>query len=198
MLSFRLGVHRLTRLEQLIRRHLVRGELHEAATEGIRGYGPEILGYLAGVLRDEDRAYEIFAQFSEDLWAGLSAFRGECSFRTWAYTLAWNAAQRHANEAYRRRVRRLETTEISKIVEEVRSSTLPRLRDLASRLRRGLDPAEETLLILRVDRGLSWKEVAQVLSSPDEPVDEASLRKRFERVKEKLRRMAELQGLRNG
>ncbi len=187
----------MTRLEQVIRRHLERGELREAATEGIQGYGPEILGYLAGVLRNEDRAYEVFAQFSEDLWASLSAFRRECSFRTWAYTLAWNAAQRHANEAYRRRVRRLETSEISRIAEQVRSSTMPRLRNQAAQLRRGLDPAEQTLLILRVDRGLSWKEVAHVLSGPDDPIDESSLRKRFERVKEKLRRLAEQQGLRS-
>jgi RNA polymerase sigma-70 factor (ECF subfamily) len=172
----------VTRLEQVIRDHLDRGELREAVTEGIRGYGPEILGYLAGALPDLDSTYEIFSQFSEDLWASLGAFRRECSFRTWAYALAWRAAQRHANNAHQRRVRRLETTEISKIADEVRSSTLPRSREMAARLRRGLDPAEQ--------------EVAQVLSQPGEPVDEASLRKRFERVKERLRKMA--QGLHSG
>jgi RNA polymerase sigma-70 factor (ECF subfamily) len=182
-------------VERRIQAKLDRGDLREAATEAIRGYGPQILGYLASVLRDVDTAYDVFAQFSEDLWKGLPAFRRECSFRTWTYTLAWNAAKRHANEAYHRRVRRLHTTEISEVAQEVCASTLPHLRDLASRLREGLDPDEQTLLILRVDKGLSWKEVVHVMSELDHPPDEATLRKRFERVKEKLRRSAEAQGL---
>src|ERR1700687_3457049 len=35
-----------TRLEQRIRRHHDRGELKEAATAAIEGFGPEILGFL--------------------------------------------------------------------------------------------------------------------------------------------------------
>ncbi len=110
--------------------------------------------------------------------------------RTWSYALAWNAAQRWRNEAYQRRVRRLQTEEVSKLVDSIRLSTQLRAKDLASKLRDSLDAEELTLLILRVDKELTWKEVAAVLSTPEKPLDNATLRKRFERVLEKLRQRA--------
>jgi RNA polymerase sigma-70 factor (ECF subfamily) len=63
------------------------------------------------------------------------------------------------------------------------------------RLRESLDPEEQTLLILRVDKGMAWEDVAEVLRADGEPVAPAALRKRFERLKEKLGRLAREQGL---
>lgn len=186
-------------IEAQIGAHLDRNDLREAATVAVKGYGPQILGYLIAVMRNEEAAYEVFSQFSEDLWRGLASFRRESSLRTWAYKLAWHAAKRYNRDAFRKRARRLETTELSQIAAEVRSSTVNYLRtqvkDRVAALRESLDPAEQTLLILRVDRNLSWTEVAEIMSEPGEPVDEAKLRKRFERLKGKLRKMAEQRGL---
>ena len=85
------------------------------------------------------------------------------------------------------------------MVQEVRSSSAAFLkedaRDKLEKLRRTLSPEDQTLLILRVNRELSWKEVAQVLSTAEVPVDEPALRKRFERVKTRLRKLAEEQGV---
>ena len=83
-------------LEAVVGRHLDSGELAAAATAAIRGYGPEILGYLAAVLRDDDAAAEAFSRFAEDLWKGLPGFRRKSSMRTWAYRVAWNAASSHS------------------------------------------------------------------------------------------------------
>ena len=63
------------------------------------------------------------------------------------------------------------------------------------RLRGQLSPAEQSLLILRVDRGLPWSEVAEIMSSPDEPLDSSTVAKRFQRVKARLRKLAEDAGL---
>jgi RNA polymerase sigma-70 factor (ECF subfamily) len=189
----------LQALEEEIGACLDRGDLGAAATAAVRGYGPQILGYLVAVLRDDGAGFDVFSQFSEDLWRGIGGFRRDSSFRTWAYKLAWHAAKRYRRDAFRRRVRPLGTGEISKIAEEVRSSTVHYLRtavkDGVSRLRESLDPQEQTLLILRVDRNLSWTEVAEILSEPGEALNEAILRKRFERVKAKLRKLAEREGL---
>ena len=57
-------------------------------------YGPQILGYLTSILRNDADAAEVFSQFTEDLWRGLPGFRGECPVRVWAYRLAWHAAAR--------------------------------------------------------------------------------------------------------
>jgi RNA polymerase sigma-70 factor, ECF subfamily len=152
------------------------------------------------VLRSEADAGEVFSMFSEDLWRGLPGFRRECPARVWCYRLAWHAAARFLRDPYRGRGRRLETTELSRLVDQVRSSVFLG-RDQArqatlDRLREGLSPDERTLLVLRVDRGLAWGEVALVLG--DErgvPVEESALRKRFERLKERLGRLARDEGL---
>jgi RNA polymerase sigma-70 factor (ECF subfamily) len=175
------------------------GDLRAAAEAVVRDHGPQILGYLVSVLRNDAEAADVFSQFTEDLWRGLPGFRGECPLRVWAYRLAWHAAARHLRDPYRARGRRLETTELGRIAEEVRSSLLLGKREArqrgVDRLRARLEPDEQTLLVLRLDRALSWREVATVLAEDGAPVDEAALRKRFERLKDKLARMAREEGL---
>ena len=179
---------------------LDRGDHAGAATAVVRQYGPQLLGYLCSVLRSEADAGEVFSMFSEDLWRGLPGFRRECPLRVWCYRLAWHAAARFLRDPYRGRGRRLETNELSRLVEEVRSSVFLG-RDQArqatlERLRAGLSPDERTLLVLRLDRGLAWAEVALVLAEGQgPPVDEAALRKRFERLKDKLAARAREEGL---
>ena len=60
---------------------------------------------------------------------------------------------------------------------------------------REMSAAEQSLLVLRIDRGLSWSEVASVMSTPEERLDSPTVAKRFQRVKDKLRRLAEEAGL---
>jgi RNA polymerase sigma-70 factor, ECF subfamily len=186
-------------LEQRILARLDEGDLPGAATEALRGYGPQVLGYLNAVLRNEDDAHDVFSQFAEDLWKGLGGFRRESAVRTWAFRLAWHAASRYARDPYRRRGRPILSTEASRIAEEVRSTAstyAPGGRaDKLAQLRASLEPEEQTLLILRVDKGMAWEDVAEVLRSEGEPASPAALRKRFERLKDKLGRLAREQGL---
>jgi len=175
------------------------GQLSAAAEAIVRDHGPQILGYLSSVLRNDGDAADVFSQFTEDLWRGLPGFRGECPVRIWAYRLAWHAAARHLRDPFRQRGRRLETTELSRIADEVRSSVLLGRREARrqgiDKLREQLAPDEQTLLVLRLDRGLSWREVATVLAGDGEEVDEVALRKRFERLKGKLAELARAEGL---
>ena len=165
----------------------------------MRGYGPAIFGYLAALARDEDRADDVFSQFSEDLWRGLPAFRRDASFRTWVYKLAWHAWLRQERDAFRRHGRPFVSDEMSRLVAAVRSTTAVHLKsaakDAVARLREQLTPAEQSLLVLRIDRGLSWSEVASVMSTAEDTLDSATLAKRFQRVKDKLRKLAEEAGL---
>jgi len=208
--------------EERIAAPLARGDLDAAVTEVVKGYGPQILGYLRAVIRDPEDAAEVFSQFTEDLWKGLSGFRGECSVRVWSYKIAWHAASRFGRDPYRRRRDRLATSLASRLAQSILSSSnrmMERRSAEVERLREHLTPEEQSLLILRVDRQLSWREVAEVLEAgePDDdgsdrggrggaggappatradgPVDEATLRKRFERLKGKLARLAREEGL---
>lgn len=186
-------------LEAEIARLLETRDLAAVAAAVMRGYGPEILAYLTALARDEDRADDAFAQFSEDLWRGLPGFRGDASIRTWLYTLAWHAWLRQDRDAFRRRAHPLLSEEMSRLAAEVRSTTAFHLKseakDAVASLRKQLSPAEQSLLVLRIDRGLTWAQVASVMSTPDEHLDPATVAKRFQRVKEKIRELARQAGL---
>lgn len=177
---------------------LEQGDLHGAATHAIRTLGPRIHGYLRAVLRDEGDAAEAFAGFAEDLWRGLPRFRRECAFDTWAFKLAWRAALHVKDDAYRRRGRRLETSHASRLADEVRrTSVLEVERQSAAleKLRAALTPEERSLLVLRIDQRLAWEEVAAVMSADGAPIEAGALRKRFERLKDRLAKLAAEQGL---
>ncbi|HZZ85450.1 MAG TPA: sigma-70 family RNA polymerase sigma factor [Anaeromyxobacteraceae bacterium] len=175
------------------------GHLRDAATGILKRHGPHILRYLAIVLRDREAALEVFCTFEEDLWRGMAGFRGESSERTWAHRLAWHAALRYLRDPYRLRCVPLgpkagldtpvpSESQGSEQVEE-RARAVAELRD-------SLRPEERYLLALRVDQRLSWEEVAAVLTKPGEQrPDPSALRKRFERLKEKLTRRASEAGL---
>ena len=185
-------------LDARVKELLAAGRHSDAAADAIRTLGPEVLSYLASLLRNDADAAEVFSQFAEDLWKGLSGFRGESSLRGWAYRIAWHACARFARDPYRQRGRRLETSEASRLAGEVRSTLLGDAwrHERMAQLRDALTPEEQTLLILRVDRGLSWREVAEVLAEDGTPpASEAALRKRFERLKEKLGKAARDEGL---
>jgi RNA polymerase sigma-70 factor (ECF subfamily) len=184
--------------EERIANLRAQGDVNGAATAALKAYGPQVLGYLTAIIKDDDDARDVFSQFAEDLWKGLPGFRGECSLRAWAFKLAWHAAARFARDPYRKRGRPIRTTEISRLAASVRTASSFRPGGRSERmlkLRQALDPEEQTLLILRLDKDLPWEEVAHVLSSKGEPVLPAALRKRFERLKDKLARMAKDEGL---
>jgi RNA polymerase sigma-70 factor (ECF subfamily) len=183
-------------LEARILERLDAADPSGAATLALRGYGPQILGYLTAVLRDDDRSSDAFSIFSENLWTGLSTFKRESSLRTWAYKIAWNAAMRVARDPQRRRGAPLPTSQALAIAQEVRSRTAEHLRTekktALEQLREELTADEQTLLILRVDRDLEWREVSAVLE-----VEEPVLWKRFERLKTKLKKLAKERGITN-
>lgn len=195
-------------LEAEIRGHCEAEHWGPAATAALKGYGPEVLGYLSAMCRTETDAAEVFSTFCEDMWKGLPGFRWQSSFRTWAYTLARHALYRLSRDPHRRRERNLalsQSPEVFQMVEQVRTTTMLHLRtetkNKFTALREQLEPDDRTLLILRVDRKLAWNEIARIMSEHEEPTADqikrgaATLRKRFERAKERLRKLATEQHL---
>jgi len=178
-------------LEAAIRERFDAGDLRGAATAAIEGFGPEVCGYLAAILRDQEQAREVFAETAVDLWKGLPAFRWEASFRTWLYTLARHRLAAHLKRGDRHRMVALsEVPEAEALAAVARTTTVPwrrtEVKDAVTQLRDSLPVDDQTLLILRVDRKMSWREIAHVVGE----AQEAALRKRFERIKDRLRALA--------
>jgi RNA polymerase sigma-70 factor (ECF subfamily) len=199
--------------EEGIRAAFGQGNLEGAATALLESYGSEIFGFLLARLRNAELASEAFGDFTEDLWRGLAGFRWVCSARTWAYTLARHAASRAIRQRRRRGARLVSLSRagpISELADRVRSETAIVLRtETRSRmaeLREQLPVEDQMLLMLRVNRGLPWLDIARIMAggSVEEAIElptealsaEASrLRKRFQKAKEKLRRLATEAGL---
>lgn len=174
-----------------------RGGRDAAATRVLEALGPEVLGYLRAVLREEGAAADAFSHFCESVWRGLPGFRGESSVRTWCYGIAWRCVMTQRRDPRLRRGEPLGSTLASQLAGRIFASTaVEREREALAleRLRARLDPEEQTLLTLRIDRGLSWGEVADVLADGPARPDEATLRKRFERLKHKLAEAARAEG----
>lgn len=171
------------------------GELDAATDAVIRAYGPEIYGFLLAILHDEAQADEVFALWSEDVWRGLGGFGWQCTLRTWLYVLS-----RHAGARHRRLLQRAPRLDgdsvIERVAAEVRSATRSYLRtasrDRFAELRRSLPEEDQVLLVLRVNRGLEWLEIAQTTLDEADPApsvvrrEAARLRKRFERLRAEL------------
>lgn len=191
-------------IEAEIRRRCTAGDWSGAATEALRGYGPEVLGFLYAALGNQADAREAFSLFSETLWRGLPGLRWQSSFRTWAYALARAALGRVLRDPIRRG-RMVHLSQAPEVVLQTRfgrTMTAPHLRSEVKsqvrRLRMALDPDDQTILTLRIDRGMSWREVAMVMAGTDAPETEvarqsAALRKRFERLKVRLKSLVQVE-----
>lgn len=193
-------------LESLLRT----GALDELATLAVETYGGELYGFLIHVVGDATGAEDVFSQTIEDFWRSLPGFRGRCSLRTWLYMLAHHASVRHRQSPWHR-APRAGSSALDQLVAAARTLTVSwrrsEVQDRWRELRRELAPEERALLVLRVDRDLSWSEIALVMrsKSSDDSADDASaavtreaarLRKRFQLLKDQLRARARAAGLR--
>ncbi|HKE18030.1 MAG TPA: RNA polymerase sigma factor [Kofleriaceae bacterium] len=191
--------------EAAIRAAHATGDMEETVRLGLAHYQVEVYSFLCARLRSEADAHDVFAQLLEDIWRGIASFAWRSSFRTWLYTLARNAAVRFERTPANQARRHARASEVAEPAAVERSRTRPYLRtdvkDRFAALRSTITPDEQSILVLRVDRGLRWDEVARILHDGDEP-DEATvareasnLRQRFRQLKERLREMARAEGL---
>jgi RNA polymerase sigma-70 factor, ECF subfamily len=126
-----------------------------------------------------------------------------------AFVGSRHAASRYLAAATRRRQRNVpfaQAAAISKLAADVKSTTLPHLRtemkSTMRRLREQLPAEEQELIILRIDKQMSWQDMAIVIDGEGLLADTealkrtaARLRKRFQLAKDKLHALAQEAGL---
>jgi len=126
--------------------------------------------------------------------------------RTWFYTLARHAAARQRHAPGRRAGANVPLSGVSDLVARIRTETAPYLRsdfrDRFAAIRDSLDPDDQWLLVLRVTRKMSWRDIARVLGPETADASEAviaretaRLRKRYQKVKQVIRDRARAAGL---
>jgi len=189
--------------ESRVRERCEAGDLDAAMRLSLEGYGDEVFSFLVARLRDDDIAGDVFSQACEDLLKTLPTFRWQCTLRTWFYRVARSAAARHLRLPQNRADRRVALSQVSELQNAIRSRTMAHLRsevkDGVRALREQLDEDEQQLLLLRIDRDLSWNEIAEIMTDADDPADlakaSARLRQQFQKLKDRLRDLAIEQGL---
>jgi RNA polymerase sigma-70 factor (ECF subfamily) len=125
--------------------------------------------------------------------------------RTWLYVLARHATSRFRRTPWNQAARRTGDAELDALVAHARTQTQPWMRtDVKVRwraLRESLDADDRSLLVLRLDRKMEWKDIARVTLDDNAPdpaalVREADrLKKRLQLLKNDLRRRAAELGL---
>lgn len=174
----------------------------EAVRLAVVHYGPEVMSFLAAVHGSQEQATEVFADASADLVRTVAQFERRCSFRTWFYALARNASHRYFDDTFRKK--RTSLSQAPELEAAIRTATAEYLKtewkDRLRKMREELAPEDRAILILRVDRQMSWSEVAEVMSreGTNRAADAARWRKRFERIKDKLRQDAVRSGWLDG
>lgn len=185
-------------LDRDVRAFLDAGAPGDAVARILEVLGPDLLGYVAAILRDESEAREAFSEVSSQMLTAVTRFRGDGSVKAWAYKVAWRIALRARHAPHRKREQPWHTGLSSEVAAVVASRPAYARTDAKTWLatqRATLSPEDQSLLTLRVDRGLSWDEVAEVM---EEPGGAPRLRKRFERLRERLREAAERDGVLDG
>ena len=193
---------RPSELDQRVQALCTVADHRAAATLLIGALGGDVMRVLHARFRDETVTGEVFSRFAEDMWSGLPSFAFRCSVRAWLFMLARNAGNRYLAREVRRERRQVPLSAAGPLageLERVRTATLAHLRTSnrtrVAELRAQLSEEEQLLLTLRVDRELEWREIAVVMLGEPEASDDdltreaARLRKRFQIVKEKLRRL---------
>jgi RNA polymerase sigma-70 factor (ECF subfamily) len=198
------------KLEGRVRDLCAQGDHSAAATLALKGYGPELFGFLVTMHSSEADASDVFAETSEALWRSLPSFSWECSLRTWTYAIARNLMRGRLRGVARKRRHGAQVgpSALEEVAHVVRTETLTFLRTekktRLQALRDSLPENERMLLVLRLDRQLAWNDLARVLAERDDDAplsaadvakESARLRKQFQLLKEKLREMAKKEGL---
>jgi RNA polymerase sigma factor (sigma-70 family) len=176
----------------------------------LTGYQPEFFKYLIKEVKDEQTANDIFSRFVQNLLVGSEGFRGDSSFRSWAYTILKNTIFKH-REAEQKSPPLLHIkassldSQSSSTGQSVSESRLPmeqaspssivrhkEERELLSLLIQKLSAPDQQILSMVVSRGLSYEEIAEELSKVlNKKVTPETIRQRYHRAQERLRKLAE-------
>jgi hypothetical protein len=182
-------------IETAVVEALASGDRQGAVVALLRGYGAELFGFLVTVL-EYPAAVTAFWSTRDMIALELDDGLLSGSLSIWIYGLARRAALGQAGPVLGVKAK---TTTLPDPAPARRRYSV-RLRRAAVRLRRELTIAERLLLVLRIGRGFSWPEIAQVELGPRSPVAARGVRAKalaseFEALRIALRRDATDRGV---
>ncbi len=143
-----------------------RGE-NSAATKLVARHA-EALARFVGSTGERDRTDEIVQDTFVRAFGAIDSFRGDSSFRTWLFTIARRLVlDRRRAERRSRVVGSVEegdaVTQFDALDTMVADESLQRVRAAVG----VLSPKQREVFLLRVEQGLSYKEIATIVGSTE-------------------------------
>jgi len=166
----------------------VRAGDEEAFATLVDRYRDRIHRLVFGLLRDADEAEDVTQEVFVKAFYRIASYKGDSAFYTWLYRVAVNAATDWRKKWRRRKGLSLEdgpTGSGGLIDEAPRPERLAHGRALGPRTEHALAPLPEkyrTMLVLREYEGLSYDEMARVLS-----LRKGTVESRLFRARERLK-----------
>jgi len=124
------------------------------------------------MLQDDNDASEITQEAFLAAWQGLPSFRGEASFATWLYRIAYQCCVRQLERRKRERARHsvMQAEQVPEgMNKEKQAEDSRELRDRQAMVREQMEHLStryRMVLILRHLQGMSYEEMAEVLAMP--------------------------------
>ncbi|HMI87915.1 MAG TPA: sigma-70 family RNA polymerase sigma factor [Polyangiaceae bacterium] len=174
---------------------VVAGRQRQAADMLLTRLSAELRPFLHRLLGDVVLADEAHSAACEKLWRGLAAFRWECSLRSWSYIVARREASRCRARHPKAGVSQTTLSKADELPTHVSSqggSVNAERGDQLENLRTSLSDEDRDLLVLRVERGLAWNEIAAAFLEEQDTAPEAiereaaRLRQRFRSIRVKV------------
>jgi hypothetical protein len=172
---------RIIRVEAAVQDLLRRDDAPAAANLLIVEHGADVFGLLLAVLDNPSIARRVYVTLCERAASELSQFDWKCALHVWLYALARRILREQRDEE-----RTLAATESDMRIKDL-------VAEVVANVRRVLSPDERALLILRVDRGFEWEQLA-ITELDVQPADVAAgaqvIRDRYENLLRRIRHLA--------
>jgi RNA polymerase sigma-70 factor (ECF subfamily) len=144
-----------------------RGGDGRAATRLVERHAPGLARFVAGV-GERDSVDEVVQDTFVRAFGAIDSFRGESTFRTWLFTIARRLIlDRRRSE---RRSRVVATVEEGDAVTAFDALDTMVADESMARVRRAveaLSPRQKEIFTLRLEQGLSYKEIAELVGSTE-------------------------------
>lgn len=165
---------------------MLAGDVGAAVTAVLRLYGAEVFGFISALVEVPAFARDVYVAVGEVVWCRLPAFEWGCDLRTWIYGVA-----RRTLATFRDQHGSPANVLFTEAPRPPGSGPFRQkeFRGVVAVLRRKLAAEERELLILRVDRGLSWRSLA--ITGLGDYASDAELAREEERLRESLKNLTE-------
>lgn len=157
-------------------------------------YAPKVYQKCISMLKHEDNAKDLVHDILVKAFVKIGTFRGDASFSTWIYHIAYNACIDFLKKEQKKKKQITHDAVLSdteNIEDETGDMEIKEMRlDRLEEVFKLLEPEEKSLLLMKYQDELKVNDIAGVLN-----ISEGAVKMRLKRARTKLKKIYEQQPL---